>query len=1204
MKRMKDRSSFRILKAWMPAVLSAIMLWSCGSPGSPVFDALNDRAYDFRYRNLDSTEHAARQVTDSREADKDAKAEAFNHLAFVSVARMDYNLARRQLDTVNMLTRNQIELAAADVQRMRICQRQAQNKDFYNYREQARRRMKRIGEETDMLTKRQRLRFVYVKSEYEIVTSTYFYYIGLEQKSALALADIDETGDILQDTAQYLNYLYNMGAGGIVTQGTQAEINQREFDDLLACYRLAEECGYPYWEANSLQALSEHLQEKKARGRLIRDNLPDIRFLNTDNVPDSLLAGNFARRALDIFLRYGDVYQTAGAYRTLAKCYWAIGDYAASLDCLYRALENRLIERAPDLVASIREQLSVVYSSIDDKPRSDYNRNIYLDMQEKTRQDRYLESRAEQLDRSVFQLNVMIGAVLFSIVLLVCLLIAFVYLRRHRKNLYSTETLLQPLEQWKKENEQQDLRQREINEELAEEKQLYSLRWEKNMKQHVEQRAKVSVVYGITPFIDRIVNELYLLTTRSDESKERREERYQYILELTDNINRLNNFLTDWIQLRQGKLNLQIVSFRLQPLFDMVAKSRMAFRLKGVTLIVEPTDDVVKADPVLTLFMINTMADNARKFTPDGGKVVIGSRATDDYVEISITDTGRGMNPEEQSRLFTLNVDVAAPHKGETAGDSDEDKRGGRRHGFGLLNCRGIIEKYRKLSPLFNVCLLNVESSPGKGSRFFFRLPKGITRTVAATCLVLSQAWTPLQAATQPTEKPRYKVQTRANRYADKAYYANIRHEYEQALLYSDSAIRVLNDSYRKLQPGGTDTLRSQGSISVMPPEIKWFHKHLKMEYDAILDIRNESAVAALALHRWDAYRYHNKVYTQLYKEMSADNTLGRYVQIMQRSEANKNVAIVILALILFAIFPAYYLLYYRHKVYYRFCYEQVGRINDLLLSPKSAQEKLDIIGSMTDERFPTELRNVVQRIIAALHRSVRSTMKMETDTELAKDELRRVKHENEKLYVSNSVLDNCLSTLKHETMYYPARIRQMLADGKYDFEEIREVAVYYKELYSLLGLQARRQLEGIRMEVRPVQLAEVVGNKYVATFENVNPDITIPAPPVTLTHLYDLLHKHGHTPKAAVTVSPKARRYIECRIHFDGLRLSAGECMQLFTPGNTDNLPYIICRQIVRDIGELSNARGCGIVAEPLAGGGVVVIITLPVYNHREIPE
>ena len=46
--------------------------------------------------------------------------------------------------------------------------------------------------------------------------------------------------------------------------------------------------------------------------------------------------------------------------------------------------------------------------------------------------------------------------------------------------------------------------------------------------------------------------------------------------------------------------------------------------------------------------------------------------------------------------------------------------------------------------------------------------------------------------------------------------------------------------------------MKRTGTLPNIPPEIKWFHEGVPMDYSVILDIRNESAVAALALHEWD----------------------------------------------------------------------------------------------------------------------------------------------------------------------------------------------------------------------------------------------------------------------------------------------------------------------------------------------------------------
>jgi K+-sensing histidine kinase KdpD len=125
-----------------------------------------------------------------------------------------------------------------------------------------------------------------------------------------------------------------------------------------------------------------------------------------------------------------------------------------------------------------------------------------------------------------------------------------------------------------------------------------------------------------------------------------------YVRELTDQINDYNEVLTYWIQLRQGDLSLHIESFPLQSLFDLLGRGRTSFQMKGVDLEVQPSETVVKADKVLTLFMLNTLADNARKFTPKDGRVTVSARDLDDRVEIAVEDTGQGMTQDQLDHLF------------------------------------------------------------------------------------------------------------------------------------------------------------------------------------------------------------------------------------------------------------------------------------------------------------------------------------------------------------------------------------------------------------------------------------------------------------------------------------------------------------------------------------------------------------------------
>lgn len=1053
------------MKSWL-FILSTILISACACPDRQAVDKLNDQSYAYHYRNIDSTEAIARRAYELAVHYSAGRAEALNNMAFVNIVRMRYDAAEQQLNDVIETTDNQLQHLIAYVLQMRLCQRQSNNRAFHEYREKADRTMRRIDEERHQLTHRDERLLLYAETEYAIVNSTYYYYVGLEQQSIDALNTIDPNM-VQKDTAQYLNYLYNIGAGGIITHGTQKDINQEEFDKLMRCFLMARKGDYPYFAANALEALSEHLMNPEYRRQLIDDNLPAFKFLNPVDVDEDVLPGFLAENALTIFERYGDVYQIAGAYRTLASCFRQMGDYQSALYNLEQALSDSTIHQAPDLVASIREQLSVAYAAIDDKQQSDENRNIYLDLQETTRQDRQLEARAYQYEHQLSQLNLMLIAVVAAIILLIFSLWLFNHLNKKKSQPDEPDNLFE-----------------QKSELLA----AKLLQVENNERRNLEQRAKVSLVYNITPFIDRILYEVR--NTRN--SKEAMDSgKLEYIHELTDQINSYNDVLTYWIQLRQGELSLHIESFPLQLLFDVLQKGRTSFQMKGVEMKVEPTDAVIKADKVLTLFMINTLADNARKFTDRGGRVNISATQEADYVEIAVEDTGTGMSQEQLDHLFD--------HKIEEG------------HGFGLLNCKGIIEKYRKISQIFSVCMIGATSQLGHGSRLFFRLPRGIARLI-----IMLMSLLPMQLSAR---QPAIDALGMASIYSDSAYFCNINGNYERTLLFADSCRYYLNQHYLQQVPRGRYLMRQIGNPSLLPPEIKWFHDSLKTNYHIILDIRNESAVAALALHEWELYSYNNRIYTQLFKEMSADNTLGDYCRDMQQSQTNKTIAVILLILLLISIIPAYYLLYYRHRLYDRFVREQ-QRINDL--------EMLD-------------------------------------------DELRRTELEDSNLHVSNAVLDNCLSALKHETMYYPSRIQQLLDAG--DIDSLVEVTTYYRELYGVLSEQALRQTDHTRLHLKPLHDG-ILGDETLVRY------------------LFDILKKQAGAKLQPVYI-PRQGGYIDVRVPMPSLKLTETEAADLFTPSK-DHLPYLLCRQIVRDLGEATNRRGCGIYAT-IQDNTTYMIITLP---------
>ena len=185
---------------------------------------------------------------------------------------------------------------------------------------------------------------------------------------------------------------------------------------------------------------------------------------------------------------------------------------------------------------------------------------------------------------------------------------------------------------------------------------------------------------------------------------------------------------------------------------------------------------------MLTLFMLNTIAENARRFTPNGGSIDVYADETDDYVEVSVKDSGKGMDEVQLASLFKPRY---------ITDSNDTTKEGG--HGFGLLNCKGIIEKYKKMSSFFSVCSIEAESEVGKGSRVFFRLPKGVKKALMLCALflgVLSSCTKPVPTGKVINESERTR---QADSLVDSIYYYNVAGNYQRTLQLSDSCVRVLN---------------------------------------------------------------------------------------------------------------------------------------------------------------------------------------------------------------------------------------------------------------------------------------------------------------------------------------------------------------------------------------------------------------------------
>ena len=1404
-----------------------------------LIDSLNGKAYAYRYRSLDSSYKYADAAYRQVNFYKSGKAEASNNLGFCAYMNMDFDRAEALHKEVYKLTKNELELLIADIGLMKICQRTAMNKEYYDYRNSALRRMKRIREESDLFADRhETLRLDYAFTEFFIVSSIYYYYLQQRQEAIDALNQIPED-EALTDTNQLLYYHYIKGSASLVEANNPEERKLREFDQLYYTWRIAVQSKNPYFEGNGLQGLA-NLMVSPANFEFYR--VRRTHALDQFDFPvDSLMPLRMAQLALEKFQEYDDLYQIAGAYVSIGKYLNAHGRYSEALDTLTKALDcvnqhhllyyhykadtldklwpyaegdttytgvpwitEEKVKTVPEWISRIREQLSVSYAGLGMKHASDYNRNIYLDILNFTRQDKELESRYISLEAGSRQMTLVLSVVIVGLVLVVILwwffnkssktrnqvdverlqqilslcrditssipmnvpLIqqgidqlfgkgrmtleipeegkaALVPVHRLSKDEKALVHVLEPYIIWAADNEQMVEALSDERIQLEKQRYVYEQHIAGNKRQNLIKKACLAIVNGINPYIDRILNEVHKLTEKGYIDDEKiKKEKYQYIDELVTTINEYNDILALWIKMKQGTLSLNIETFGLNELFDLLGKGRRAFEMKEQTLEIEPTHAMVKADRALTLFMINTLAENARKYTHEGGVIKVYARTTDSYVEISVEDNGRGISAEDVAQIIGEKVYDSRVIGMKNAMDADELKEN-KGSGFGLMNCKGIIEKYKKTNELFRVCVFNVESELGKGSRFYFRLPSGVRKVIGVLlCLLLpfgmgSCLYDPIPPMLQDTDSivvitdSAYEdLLDAASDYANAAYFANVDEQYEIALQYADSAILLLNEHYQKYaRPDATHRYMKLVGEGI-PAEILWWNELFDSDYHVILDIRNEAAVAFLALKQLDAYSYNNSAFTDLYKLQGEDQTLEGYCRQLERSNINKTVGIILCFVLLIVSLVGYYLLYLRKRIQNRLSLEQVLEINQKvfaasLIRPQEQEnaEALqreestlkEIPQRIVDEAFSSvnelltidrmgiavynetthlleyasspgqEMPEMVQlcfdsreyiseqhrqaiplmveaggehQCVGVLYLERREGTEQETDRllfelvaryvaivvfnavvklatkyrdiESAHEETQRASWEDSMLHVQNMVLDNCLSTIKHETIYYPNKIKQIIGrlnaqnlsekEEKEAVETMTELIEYYKGIFTILSSCASRQLEEVtfRRTTIPVQeLFETAGKYFKKSVKNRMDKIELEMAPIDarvigdvnqLRFLLENLIDEALTVHEDGVLRLQARKDDEyIRFLFTDTRRekSVLELNQLFYPnlarmtsgekGELRGTEYLVCKQIIRDHDEFAGRRGCRINAEPAEGGGFTVYFTIP---------
>jgi PAS domain S-box-containing protein len=232
-------------------------------------------------------------------------------------------------------------------------------------------------------------------------------------------------------------------------------------------------------------------------------------------------------------------------------------------------------------------------------------------------------------------------------------------------------------------------------------------------KQYLNEKDRAEALSGIKDeFIKNITHELKTplsvimgnLALLKDIAPAGREKEWSNMIDMMDrNSTRLSGSIDQILELsRIGATELRKERIYLKDMLDEVHREHLPItEMKKLEFNVQSEPAVVFGDAHLLRLAVNNLVSNAIKFT-DHGSVTLRMKAIDGSISISVTDTGIGMSPETQKRIFEkfFKADSSAPGTG-----------------IGLNIVKQIVEKHGGR--------VSIKSKLGKGSVFEIVLPRG-----------------------------------------------------------------------------------------------------------------------------------------------------------------------------------------------------------------------------------------------------------------------------------------------------------------------------------------------------------------------------------------------------------------------------------------------------------------------------------------------
>lgn len=181
-------------------------------------------------------------------------------------------------------------------------------------------------------------------------------------------------------------------------------------------------------------------------------------------------------------------------------------------------------------------------------------------------------------------------------------------------------------------------------------------------------------------------------------------------LEATNTLSLLDNLL-NWAKSQTEQISFKPIKLNIKPIISQILEElNPTAELKNISLnYIQRNNIEVYADNHMLKTVLRNLITNAIKFTYSEGSITVNAIEKNNFIEISVSDNGIGMNDETRSKLFTLQTNET------TIGTANE-----KGSGLGLVLCKEFIEKHGGS--------IWVTSEIDKGATFYFSLPNEIVK--------------------------------------------------------------------------------------------------------------------------------------------------------------------------------------------------------------------------------------------------------------------------------------------------------------------------------------------------------------------------------------------------------------------------------------------------------------------------------------------